>query len=115
MKQNTFLIYLGDAKTMPLKALYTETGDPVDLTSCTEIVVNLPLAANAGFLQLKYSLGQVNITSPPVLGKFTVPISAANSVNLNPDIEQNIDVAFTISGNTFTVRFYKALTVREAP
>lgn len=106
-----FSIFTGDQKTLPLRIAYT-TGLPVDLTSCTEIVVNLPLAAG-GFLQLKLSLSQVAIVSPALLGQITAVISSANSALLMVQEFQNVDVTFTISGNPMTVRFFQALSVFE--
>lgn len=108
---NPFVIFTGDAKTLPLRIAYS-TGLPVDLTSCTEIVVNLP-NADGTFTQLKLSLSQVAITSPALLGQFTTPISAVKSALLNIGELQNVDVTFTISGSPFTVRFYQALSVFE--
>lgn len=107
-----FSIFKGDAKTMMLKAVYAGTGNPLDLTSCTEIVVNLPLAIG-GFLQKKLSLSQVSITSPAVLGQFTCPISAVDSATLNLGELQNVDVTFTIGSTVMTVAFQQALSVFE--
>lgn len=109
---NVFSIFTGDAKTMSLRALYQETGQPVDLTAASEIVVNLP-NADGSFLQLKLSLSAVTVTSPAVLGNFTAVISAVQSALLNIGELQNFDVTFTISGNPFTVRYYGSLSVFE--
>lgn len=109
---SVFTIFLGDAKTMSLKAAYAETGDPVDLTSCTAIVVSLPAQAGAP-LQLTLASGAVVISSPTNLGKFTAALTSVQSALLNVGELQNFDVTFTIGGNPFTVRYYQALTVLE--
>lgn len=106
-----FQIFTGDQKTLPLRVAYN-TGLPLDLTSCTEIVVNLP-NADGSFLQLKLSLGQVSIVSPALLGQFTALITTAQSALLNIGECQDVDVTFTIGGAPFTVRFYQALSVFE--
>lgn len=111
--QIPFTIFLGDSKTLNLKAVYAVTDDPLDLTECTEIVVSLT-NADGGILQLKLSLDQVTIASPPVLGKFMAPISSIQSALLNPGELQNFDVTFTISSAVFTVRYPNALSVFES-
>lgn len=115
MLNPTFSIFQGDNKTMYLKAVNSAcggTGDPLDLTSCTEIVVNLP-NADGTITQRKLSLAQVTITSPAALGKFSLLISSAISLVLNVGEFQNVDVTFTISGQIFTVPFLAALSVYE--
>jgi hypothetical protein len=109
---NVFTIFTGDAKSMQLKAVYADGLDPLDLTNCTEISIALPLAIG-GLTDLLLSLGQVVITSPPILGKFSAAISSGLSQSLNVGELQNFDVTFTISGITQTVRFSQALTVIE--
>lgn len=108
-----FSIFTGDVKTLNAKAIYAVTDDPLDLTSCSEIVVNLP-NADGSFLQLKKSLSQVTITGSPVLGKFAAPISAPQSGALQPGELQSFDVTFTINSEIFTVRYQNALSVFEA-
>lgn len=109
----TFQIFLGDSKTMFLRALNGGcNGLPLDLTYCTEIVVNLP-NADGTFAQLKLSLSQVIIGQPPELGQFSVPISSIVSLLLNTGELQNVDVTFTIAAAVTTVRFYQALSVFE--
>ncbi len=113
MDQVTFTIFTGDDRTMNLKALQGGcTGDPLDLTSCTEIDVALP-NADGTFSHRLLSTDEVTITSPALLGKFSVDIPSDVSALLNPGEIQNIDVTFTISAKEFTVRFYQALTVFE--
>jgi hypothetical protein len=107
-----FTIFTGDQKTIPLRIAYN-TGLPVDLSSCTEIVVNLP-KADGSFLQLKLSLAQVSIVSPAILGQFTAIVTTVQSATLNIGEAQDIDVTFTISGSPLTVRFYGAISVYEA-
>lgn len=111
--QNTFVIFTGDDKTMYMRAVNVGcNGDPLDLTDCTEIVVALP-NADGTFSQRKLSEDTVVITTPALLGKFSVIISSLISALLNPGELQNVDVTFTIAGKEFTVRFYEALTVFE--
>jgi hypothetical protein len=95
---------------MNIFAVYQRTLKPLDLTNCTEIVVNLP-NADGSFSQLKLSLAQVAITSPAVLGSFTAGLNATNYPSPNIGEFQNIDVTFTISGAPITVRFQGALSV----
>lgn len=111
----TFSIFQGNTKTMYLKAVYavcSGVGDPLDLTSCSEIVVNLPNADGTS-TQLKLSEDEVAIISPATIGKFSVLISGAVSALLNVGELQNVDVTFTISGQVFTVAFLQALSVYE--
>lgn len=112
MEQNVFTIFTGDDKTINLKANYEESGDPLDLTSCTEINIALPLSSGL-FSHRLLSLGQVTITTPTLLGKFSCPIPNAISTALNVGELQNIDVTFTIAAKSFTVRFFQALSVFE--
>lgn len=109
---NVFSIFTGDAKTMNLRAVYQDSGQPLDLTSASEIVVNLP-NADGSILQLKLSLSAVTITSPAVLGNFTAAITSLQSALLNIGELQDFDVTFTISGSPFTVRYYGSLSVFE--
>lgn len=87
-------------------------GDPLDLTSATEISVALPLFDGSFSLRL-LSLNQVTITSPALLGKFSVPIPTMISSQLLVGEFQSFDVTFTIASQVFTVRFEKALSVFE--
>lgn len=106
-----FVIFTGDVKVLPLRIAYG-TGLPVDITSASEIVVNLP-NADGTVTALKLTDSKVAIVSPGVLGQLTANISAIDSAKLNIGELQNIDVTFTIGGNPFTVRFYGALSVFE--
>lgn len=112
----TFKIYLGDSKRMYLKVINAVCqgwiGDPVDLSDCTEIVINL-LKADGTIAQLKFSDDDVQITDPAVLGKFSALIDADLSALLNVGEFQNVDVTFTIGSQVFTVAFQQALSVYE--
>jgi hypothetical protein len=115
MLNATFSIFLGDTKTMYLKAVNSSclgVGDPLDLTSCTEIVINLP-NADGTISQLKLTEDQVVIASPAVLGKFSAEIDGDLSALLNVGEFQNVDVTFTIGSEVFTVAFVQALSVYE--
>jgi hypothetical protein len=107
-----FSIYLGDAKQMNLAAIYSDFGGPLDLTSCTEIVINLP-NEDGTFLQLKLSTADVTIQTPEVLGKFYATITALQSALLNVGELQTFNVTFTISGQVFTVPYVNSLSVFE--
>lgn len=106
-----FEIFTGQDKTMSMKVQNQATGTPFDLTSCSAIRVSLP-NADGTFTTLTLTTG-VAITSPAVLGGFTVAISHTVSALLNVGLLQNIDVSFTISGLVTVVRFFQALTVLE--
>ena len=107
---NVFSYYVGDTKTMTFKALYSSGLSPLDLTNCTEIVVNLP-NADGTITQLKFSSGQVTIASPTVLGQASAIISAALWASPNVGVGQDLDVTYTIGGNPQTVKFPGALSV----
>jgi hypothetical protein len=111
-----FEIFQGDAKVLPLRALYQGSALPFDLTLATEIVVMLPLAAAGGYLQLKLSLSQVSIVGDPKLGQFQAPISTVNSLLLQTGTFQDVFAVLTISGSLnspFTVPFAKCFSVFE--
>lgn len=109
----TFTIFLGDSKTMYLKAVNADSGDPLDLSNVSEI--DIPLVnADGTIAHLLYTDDAVVIGQPPVLGKFSAPISEEASVLLQTGTFQSIDVTFTISGEKFTVPFPRALSVYEA-
>jgi hypothetical protein len=107
-----FTIFLGDAKTMPFMLIVAQTRVPRDLTACSNIVINLP-NADGSITQLSLEDSEVAITSPPILGQFTTPISSEVSQLLNVGELQDIFVTFTISGSPFTVRYVQALTVYQ--
>jgi hypothetical protein len=108
----TFTIFQGDSKTMNLGAIY-DTLIPLDLTECTQINVMLP-NADGSTASLLLTEDEVSITSPSVLGQFTVPITTEVSSLLNPGELQTFDVTFTINSDIFTVRYSQALSVFEA-
>ena len=107
---NVFNYYVGDTKTMTFKALFASSLSPLDLTNCTEIVVNLP-NSDGTLTQLKYSLGQVTIASPTVLGQASAIVSATLWPIPNVGVGQDLDVTYTIGGNPQTVKFPAALNV----
>lgn len=109
---NVFTIFTGDAKTMSMKLNYAQNGNPVDLSACTAIVANF-VNADGTIAQVTMASGAISITSPAILGQFGVFISSAVSALFVVACEQNVDVTFTISGNTFTVRYYGILTVNQ--
>lgn len=110
---SVFKIFLGDEKTLSLRALYAGSYLPLDLTDCTEIIINLP-NADGSIAQLKLSTSQVVITSPPVLGQYSALITTEVSELLNIGELQSIFVSFTINGDTMTVSYPNSLSVFQA-
>ena len=112
---NAFVIFTGQDKTMNLQSVTPlQSGFiPLDLTSCTQINVALP-NADGTFTSLLLTDSQISIVSPANLGQIQVPITHTVSALLNVGELQNIDVAYTISGEITIVRFFQALTVIEA-
>lgn len=109
---SVFKYFVGDTKAMSMSVFYENTLIPLDLTLCSEIVVNLP--NNDGiFVQLKKSLGQVSITAPAVLGQFIATLTETLWPIPNVGPLQSLFVTFTISGAPLTVEFAKGLTVLE--
>lgn len=107
-----FSIFLGDAKTLNLAAILDNFGGPLDLTACTEIVVNLP-KADGSFLVLKLSASQVIVATPTVLGRYSAAITALQSALLNVGELQTFNVTFTIGSQVFTVPYINSLSVFE--
>lgn len=113
MQNPVFSIFLGDAKTIFLKAMNTGcNGDPLDLTDCTEIDISLP-NANGTSTHLLLSDSEVVISTPKILGKFSAAISSDVSDVLNVGEFQTFDVTFTIGPEIFTVPYVNALSVFE--
>lgn len=106
-----FSIFLGDTKTMYLRAVNVMLGLlPLDLSDCSEIEVRLPLADGTTEVR-KLSDSEVVIASPPVLGQFSCPIPDDVSDLLNVGELQTFPVTFTIGESVFTVSFERALSV----
>lgn len=107
-----FSIFLGNETVLYAKALQAKCsgGDPLDLTYCTEIDVQLA-NQDGTITHLLLSTGGVVITPPAVLGKFTAAISSEVSALLNVGALQSFDVTFTILGTVFTVRYFQGLSV----
>lgn len=112
MQSKVFTIFTGDTKTMSLKVIYAESGNPLDLTDCTAIDVALP-KADGTFAHLTLAGGDVVITTPVLLGNLTALVQSAVSALLNVGEFQNVDVTFTIGGKPMTVRFFQALSVYQ--
>jgi len=110
--KNVFTIFTGDAKTLSLKALYADSLNPLDLTTCTEIDIALPLAGG-GFRHLLLTEEEVSVTSPAVLGKFSAPISDEDSLLLKVGELQSFDVTFTIGAEILSVKYANSLSVFE--
>lgn len=106
-----FEIFLGDDRTQSLKALYDCTLNPVDLTSCTEITVLLPLAAGGFTSGLTLTGGQVVISGDPQLGDFGVEISSVVSALLQIGALQDFYVRFVIGGKPFTLPYRQGVSI----
>lgn len=111
MTPGVFTIFQGNAKTMYLRAMNAGCNtDPLDLTSCTEIDIALP-NSDGSFTHYLFSDGDVVISTPKNLGKFSVAISAVLSLLMLPGEIQSFDVTFTIGAEVFTVRYSQSLSV----
>lgn len=110
----SFTLTAGDDVTMNLVVRYLETGDPVDLTNCTAIIVFLQ-NADGSFASLSIANSDVSITVPANLGKYSVAIASNVSALLNVGVAQSFNVQFTISGKITTVQYSNALTVLQGP
>lgn len=105
-----FTVFQGDVKPLPLKAMYARTFNPLPLTDCTEIVVNL-LNSDGTVLAIKLSENNVTISGDPKLGMFVANFTSDESTKFAVGELQNIDVSFTINGNVMTIRYYGCFTV----
>lgn len=107
-----FSIFTGDQKVMSLAAVYTNFGGPLDLTTCTEIVIALP-NADGTYVLLTLTGTDITIATPTVLGRFSATIQSAVSLLLNIGELQTFNVTFTINGVVFTVPYIASLSVFE--
>lgn len=98
--QQLFEIFLGDAKFLPLKALYQGTFAPYDLTNTQEIEVMLPLSGAGGFQSLFLTDGDVVIVGEPNLGTFGANISSVISPTLQPGTLQDVFAVITTTSGT---------------
>lgn len=105
-----FEMFQGDDTPLPLKAMYQNTFNPLDLTDCTEIVVNIT-NTDGTVQQFKLTNNDVVISGDPKLGMFVVNWTTLISANFMVGPLQNIDVAFTIDGEITTIRYYNCLSV----
>ena len=112
-EQAVFSLFQGDSKTLTLGARFPTTGQPLDLSLCTAIVVNLPAQAG-GYVQLTLADDDVVIEDPAVLGLITVAIDEASSALLNVGTVQDIFVTYTIDAKPETVSFFKCFSVFQA-
>lgn len=108
-----FVVFTGDHKTLSMRAFYADYGGPLDLTGASEIALTLT-NADGSFTVLLFSLGQISIDGPAILGLFSANISSIVSAALNIGELQNFDVTFTIGGKTFTVRYYQSISVFQS-
>ncbi len=112
---SVFTIFTGNAKTMYLKAAQAEcgiVGDPLSLDAVEEIDIALP-NADGTFAHLLLTEGDIIVTDPAILGKFSAAIASDVSALLQPGELQSFDVTFTFAGKPFTVRYFNCLSVFE--
>jgi hypothetical protein len=119
---NVFTIFLGDAKTLTMKAVVPHCTcdrvtnglpdyDPIDLTSVTDIAITL-LNSDGSSTVLKLSDSNVTVVSA-TQGVFSAAISSLVSSALMTGVLQNIDVTFTFDTVIYTKVFSQVLTVLE--
>jgi hypothetical protein len=109
-----FSMFLGDVIPLPLKAMYAQTYNPLDLTDCTEIVVSIT-NADGTQLQLTLTDNDVTIVGNPMLGQFVANWTSAESALFLVGPNQNIDVVFTIGSETVTIRYMNCFSVYQVP
>lgn len=98
--QQIFEIFKGNAKILPLRALFEGTFLPLNLTNCKQITVQLPLAAG-GATALSLTSGVVSIGGgSPLLGQVNVAISAVVSALLAGGVAQDIFAQFLLTSGT---------------
>lgn len=113
----TFTIFLGDNKPIYLRVNYAGVdgaplGDPVDLTTCTEIIMSLP-KADGTFAQLKLTDNDITIEDAR-LGKYMAQIDEVTSALLQVGPFQTFTVQFTFADDTiYGVDYYQGLSVVE--
>lgn len=81
-------IVRGQTKTLKFKLRGKTSGNPIDLTGSTEIVVTLPLETPEGtFLAKKLSLVELSVGTDPKLGEVSVisDLTTAETLTLKPD------------------------------
>lgn len=108
-----FEITKGNSKLLKMKAIYSGSFDPLDLTDCTEIDIALP-NQDGTFTHLLLSEDQVEIVGNPLLGKFQAQVTTEVSEVLNEGSLQDINVTFTINDEPDTLKYPKSLTVFAA-
>lgn len=97
--QQIFEIFLGDAKFLPLKAMFQGTFAPLSLENAQEIEVQVPLAAG-GVESLFLSDGDVEIVGATNLGTFGANIASALSPLLQQGTLQDVFAVITLSSGT---------------
>lgn len=96
----TFEIFRGDQKPLPLRVILQGSLQPFDLTNCKQIHAQLPLDGG-GFTDLLLTSGAVLITgASPLLGEIAINISSAISSTLNVASLQDVFAQFVITDGT---------------
>lgn len=119
---NSFSLFLGDAKTLIMKATQPHCtcdrvtnscpdNDPIDLTAVTNISIALP-NADGSFANLTLLATQVVVVTA-TQGIFSAAISSAVSALLMTGLLQDINVTFTFGSAINTVVFPQVLSVLE--
>jgi hypothetical protein len=109
-----FELFQGDAVQMNLQVIQGTL--PYDLTSATDINVQLPLTAG-GVTSLKLSASppEVVIQSPTNWGLFNVPAAAIGAISSGLMVGelQDFAVTFTFASGPVTVLYRAGLTVNQ--
>lgn len=104
-------IIQGGFKSFVVRLRDAESGDPIDLSSATEIEVCLKNADDSD-LKLNLSSGVTLVSGP--LGKFQVSASGAQSALLKVQDNADMQVSYTISGNVFRTILQRAYSVKQS-
>jgi hypothetical protein len=92
--------------------LKNSDGDPIDLSSATEIEACFPAADGS---EVMLSLTDTTITlMSGVLGKFKLILSSVNSALLLAATNRTLEVSYTIGGNITKIQLPLAYSVVES-
>lgn len=111
---NFFNIYLGDDISQPLGV--DLNGDPVNLTSVDEIVIQFPLDPSTNPPSPLFTASKTNgkiTVLDAVLGKITLLLASADTANFQVQEGLNIDIVITISGKQSTYRLPNGCNIRK--
>jgi hypothetical protein len=96
----------------------TPTGGALDISTATEIVVQIPTSTPGSPLVYKLSLSQVSFVGTGAGGKASIQYSAADSNSMigsdpNNPVFQNFQATITIGGKPIVVQFLGQLIVDQ--